>query len=279
MFKKQRFKNFLYSDFWNFVRSTIEVKIWWNIDTNPKVPKEYHGEEAVDFLNSFISQTQNIFTKYAKYAPSVWSPKKFNTSWLEHFSDESINRAEIAMRYSRLDSLEWELKRAEEFKDTRKETLEKAKSYFLRDLCNFETFKYMAKHDVSDYIVSEVMEIADSITKEYFNAVINGRYVDRYASFMGYCGFDAWLGVNSPTSDYIFRNKFLYSQRNSFDMETFNQDSELRRYLKFYHYYKLIEKDLEKEIDELFEEAVVNIKSSTHSQEYKEMIEKHYKKS
>ena len=48
MFKKQRFKNFLYSDFWNFVRSTIEVKIWWNIDTNPKVPKEYHGEEAVE---------------------------------------------------------------------------------------------------------------------------------------------------------------------------------------------------------------------------------------
>ena len=278
MFKKQRFKNFLYSDFWNFVRSTIEVKIWWNIDTNPKVPKEYHGEEAVDFLNSFISQTQNIFTKYAKYAPSVWTPKKFNTNWLEHFSDESINRAEIAMRFSRLNDLEFQLSLAERIKnkkDIYKKELDSAKYSFLRDLCNFETFKYMAKHDVSDYIVSEVMEIADDITREYFKAI----NYDRNIYFIGDCGFDARGAICSPTSDYIFRNKFLCSQRNSFDMETFSQYLAQQRHLKFYHYYGLIEKDLEKEIDELFEEAVVNIKSSTHSQEYKEMIEKHYKKS
>ncbi len=267
MFKKQRFKNFLYSDFWNFVRSTIEVKIWGDIDGNPKLPRKYHGEEAVDFLNSFISQTQKIFTKYAKHAPSVWTPKKFNTNWLEHFSDESINRAEIAMRFSRLNDLEFLL--------SYNKDLGYAQSSFFKNLCNFETFKYMARHDVSDYIVSEVMEIADDITREYFKAI----NYDRNIYFIGYCGFDAEGAICSPTSDYIFRNKFLYSQRNSFDMETFNQDSELRRYLKFYHYYKLIAKDLEKEIDELFEEAVVNIKSSTHSQEYEEMIKRKNNKS
>lgn len=260
MFKKQRFENFLYSDFWKFVKNTIETKMY-SFFKDAKIPVPMYGEEAVIFLNDFIAQTKKLFSKYEKHAPTIWSTELYDEKWLEHFSDECIHDAEVVCKFIRMERLKEDIARDNELSE----------STFQRNLVDIETIKYLAKNDVSDYILNEVMCVAETITAEYFHSI---NEPNPY-----YFGFHQFIEP-APTSDYLFSIKFLHDKRDSFGVYggNFYGFTELPLHLKFHHYEDEFYADSHHKVDKLYKEAIKMIDSDEHIKDYEELLLRRKKK-
>ena len=276
MFKEKRFENFLYSDFWKFVENTIKTKMYYCPHGRDEYPIPLHGEEAIIFLNNFIKQTQKLFSNYGKYSPSVWNEKVYDENWLENFSEQAVKEAEIAMRFQRLETLKYNFSKAQEFKNSKKTILgdetyferwsKNAKSDFFHNLAQFNTIKHVAECDISDYIVSEVMGIAQTIESEFFTSIDK-----KHRDYILY----STLVSSAPTSNYLFGIKFLVDKQDSFGFaaKVFNSYSQQSRWLKFHHY-RLDEfkKLTTQRRDDLYEEAIQNIDSDAHCDDYEKML-------